>query len=66
MKKKYVSLVELINDISLYINQNDWQGFVEQMRQYASGVRNLSKQIIDKIINNIHAFGKELINIKIE
>jgi len=62
--------VELIRDIAPYINQSAFARICKidagQMRQYASGVRNPSRQTLDKIVNNLYAFGDDLKNIRIE
>ena len=70
MKKSYHTLGELLYDLSPFINQSALARMTGinqgQMRQYASGVRNPSKQTIDKIVNNLNEFGETLANIKME
>jgi hypothetical protein len=69
MKQEYDSLIELIKDLSLYINQSALARICKinegQMRQYVSGVRNPSKQTIDKINEGLKRFGNDISNMKV-
>jgi len=67
---EYSNLNELVKALSPYLNQSALGricGINEgQMRQYISGVRNPSKETLDKIVSNLNQFGLELSNIKME
>lgn len=70
MKQTYLSLNELMQELSPYINQSALarvtginQG---QMRQYASGVRNPSQHTINRINEGLEKFGEELKQMKIK